>query len=39
MAQTIPNATLKIIDNSGHMTPLEQPTAFNAALLEFLGAS
>jgi len=36
MAQTIPNATLKIIDNSGHMAPLEQPAAFNAALLEFL---
>lgn len=39
MAQTIPNATLKIIDNSGHMAPLERPTAFNAALLEFLCAS
>jgi pimeloyl-ACP methyl ester carboxylesterase len=36
MAQTIPNATFKIIDNSGHMAPLEQPAAFNAALLEFL---
>jgi pimeloyl-ACP methyl ester carboxylesterase len=36
MAQTIPNATLKIIANSGHMAPLEQPAAFNAALLEFL---
>jgi len=35
-AQTIPNATLKIIDNSGHMSPLEQPAAFNAALLDFL---
>ena len=36
LAQSIPNATLKIIANSGHMTPLEQPAAFNAALLEFL---
>jgi pimeloyl-ACP methyl ester carboxylesterase len=36
MAQTIPSATLKIIDYSGHMSPLEQPAAFNAALLEFL---
>jgi 3-oxoadipate enol-lactonase len=36
MAQTIPDASLKIIDNSGHMTPLEQPTAFSAALTEFL---
>jgi pimeloyl-ACP methyl ester carboxylesterase len=37
LAQTIPNATLKIIANSGHMVPLEQPAAFNAALMEFLG--
>ncbi len=36
LAQTIPNATLKIIENSGHMSPLEQPAAFSAALLEFL---
>ena len=39
MAQSIPNATLKVIDNSGHMTPLEQPAAFNAALLAFLGGT
>ena len=37
LAQTIPNASLKIIENSGHMSPLEQPAAFNAALMEFLG--
>ena len=36
LAQTIPNAELKIIEGSGHMAPLEQPTAFNTALLEFL---
>jgi len=36
MAQTIPNATLKVIGNSGHMSPLEQPAAFNAALTQFL---
>jgi len=36
MAQTIPDATLKIIDNSGHMSPLEQPATFSAALLDFL---
>ncbi len=36
LAQTIPNATLKVIGDSGHMSPLEQPAAFNAALLEFL---
>ena len=37
VAQTIPNARLKIIANSGHMSPLEQPAAFSAALMEFLG--
>jgi len=37
LAETIPNASLKIIKGSGHMSPLEQPTAFNAALSEFLG--
>ena len=37
LAQTIPGATLKVIKNSGHMSPLEQPAAFTAALLEFLG--
>ena len=36
LAQTIPGASLKVIKNSGHMTPLEQPAAFTAALLEFL---
>jgi pimeloyl-ACP methyl ester carboxylesterase len=36
MAQNIPNATLKVIANSGHMAPIEQPAAFSAALLEFL---
>jgi len=37
LAQTIPNASLKIIEDSGHMSPLEQPAAFSAALMEFLG--
>jgi len=36
LAQTIPGAMLKVIKNSGHMSPLEQPAAFTAALLEFL---
>jgi 3-oxoadipate enol-lactonase len=36
MAQSIPNAELKVIAGSGHMAPLEQPAAFSAALLEFL---
>jgi pimeloyl-ACP methyl ester carboxylesterase len=36
MAQSIPSAALKVIKNSGHMSPLEQPAAFTAALLDFL---
>jgi pimeloyl-ACP methyl ester carboxylesterase len=36
LAQTIPNASLKFIPGSGHMSPLEQPAAFSAALLDFL---
>ncbi len=36
LAETIPNAALKVIAGSGHMAPLEQPAAFTAALLEFL---
>jgi pimeloyl-ACP methyl ester carboxylesterase len=39
LAQTIPNAALKVIDGSGHMSPLEQPAAFSAALMEFLSAA
>jgi pimeloyl-ACP methyl ester carboxylesterase len=39
LAQTIPNASLKFIAGSGHMSPLEQPPAFSAAVLEFLTAS
>src|ERR1700719_738625 len=39
MAQAIPGATLKIIKNSGHMSPIEQPAAFTAALMEFLGSA
>ena len=37
MAQAIPGAALKIIKASGHMSPLEQPAAFSAALMDFLG--
>jgi 3-oxoadipate enol-lactonase len=36
LAATIPNAAHKIIKASGHMSPLEQPVAFSAALTEFL---
>jgi pimeloyl-ACP methyl ester carboxylesterase len=37
VAETIPEAELEVIAGSGHMAPLEQPAAFSAALLEFLG--
>lgn len=37
LAQAIPDAALKFIEGSGHMVPLEQPAAFTAALLAFLG--
>jgi pimeloyl-ACP methyl ester carboxylesterase len=36
LAQSIPNAALQIIPDCGHMSPLEQPAAFTAALTEFL---
>jgi pimeloyl-ACP methyl ester carboxylesterase len=39
MAQLIPGAELKTIANSGHMSPIEQPAAFTAALMEFLAAA
>jgi len=39
LAQSIPGATLKVINNSGHMSPLEQPAAFTAALTDFLTAA
>jgi 3-oxoadipate enol-lactonase len=36
LAETIPGARLVVIPNSGHMSNLEQPAAFNAAVREFL---
>ena len=36
MARAIPAAEFVVIPNSGHMTPLENPAAFNAALDAFL---
>ena len=36
MLQQIPNATLVIIENSGHMTPMERPEAVTAALQDWL---
>lgn len=37
LADTIPNASMKVVAGSGHMAPLERPAAFTAALMEFLG--
>jgi pimeloyl-ACP methyl ester carboxylesterase len=36
IAEGVPNARLVSIDQAGHMSNLENPDAFNAALLEFL---
>ena len=36
MAEKIPGARLKIIPQAGHLSNLEQPEAFNRALLDFL---
>jgi pimeloyl-ACP methyl ester carboxylesterase len=36
MAESIPQAQLVLIEGAGHLANLEQPAAFNAALLDFL---
>ncbi len=36
MAAAIPGATLVEIPNAGHMSPLENPAAVNAAIADFL---
>lgn len=36
MSQAIPHARFAVIPDSGHLSPLENPRAFNAALAEFL---
>ncbi len=36
MADAIPNAQLQIIEGAGHLSNLEKPEEFNAALLDFL---
>ena len=38
MDRLIPNSTLKIIRNAAHMSNLENPADFNAALIEFLNS-
>ncbi|MDQ4136882.1 MAG: alpha/beta hydrolase [Pseudomonadota bacterium] len=37
IAALIPNATLVVIEDSGHMAPVEQPEAMTRALLAWLG--
>lgn len=36
MAATIPGATLIVLEDCGHMAPMEHPTAVNAALREWM---
>ena len=38
MAERIPGAQLAILPGAGHLLNIEQPAAFNAALLAFLGS-
>lgn len=37
-ASLLPNATLRLLPDCGHLVPLEQPEAFGRLALEFLGA-
>ena len=37
MAEALPDARLVVVPEAGHMSSMEAPEAFNAALLEFLG--
>ena len=36
IADAMPNATIKIIENVGHMAPLEHPQAVNDLIRQFL---
>jgi pimeloyl-ACP methyl ester carboxylesterase len=36
LARTIPKATLRVLPGTGHTLQLEEPEAFNAAVLEFV---
>jgi pimeloyl-ACP methyl ester carboxylesterase len=38
LAERIPNARLRMIENGGHQFLIEEPDAFNKAVLDFLGA-
>jgi 3-oxoadipate enol-lactonase len=37
LQQSIPGAELTAVDDSGHVTPCDQPARFNTLLLRFLG--
>ncbi len=37
MHARIPNSEMVVIDRAHHLSPVDQPEAFNAALLDFLG--
>lgn len=38
MAEAIPNCRRAVIKGAGHLSPMENPRAFNAAVSEFLGS-
>ena len=38
MAEQIPGSRLEIVEQAGHLSPLERPAAFNHVVSEFLGA-
>ena len=38
IAQAIPGASLQVIEDAGHMAPMENPAAVNRAIDEFLAA-
>jgi pimeloyl-ACP methyl ester carboxylesterase len=39
IAQLLPNARLQVLDGTGHIPAIEDPTGFNDALLAFLRAN
>jgi pimeloyl-ACP methyl ester carboxylesterase len=38
MAAEIPRSRVEIVEQAGHVSPLERPAAFNHVVGEFLGA-
>jgi pimeloyl-ACP methyl ester carboxylesterase len=37
MAAAIPKSRIEILEQGGHLSPLERPAAFNHVVTEFLG--